>query len=81
MIVSEKIYNIRCDNCGCILDEECYHTDPNTVEEVLLESGWTEVEGKHYCPDCCHWDDDGEQEFLVIDETRKSKKDFHNDLF
>lgn len=57
MIVKEYFYNLQCDRCCNLCDDEMWHIDESTVKAIAEESGWREIDGKHYCPDCYEVDD------------------------
>ena len=58
MILKKTFYNIKCDCCGQTIDEQ-YWDEPDYPESLVDECGWKVMEdGKHYCPDCIHYDDD-----------------------
>jgi hypothetical protein len=70
MKVEKTFHNIRCDACGCLLDEETWLDEEDIFSSVLLnECGWIECEGgRHYCPDCWQYDDDDN---IVTTDGRK----------
>jgi len=58
MIQKKKFYNIKCDCCGQMIDEQFWN-EPEAVECMLDECNWKATEdGKHYCDDCWEYDDD-----------------------
>ena len=58
MILKKEFYNIKCDCCGQILDDENYWDEMEGIESMLETCCWKTMEdGKHYCPDCIHYDD------------------------
>jgi len=67
MIIQEQFYNIVCDCCGTILDEENWHADVCSIREIVGECNWREVANPnsvykkkmlHFCPECSHISDD-----------------------
>lgn len=58
MVVKEYFYNVECDCCHAIADEELWHVEESYAKEIAAESNWKELGGKHYCPKCWHYDDD-----------------------
>ena len=58
MIVKENFYNVECDCCYCLANEDLWQVDENTAKEKALDGDWREFEGKHYCPNCWKLDDD-----------------------
>ena len=55
---------IVCDSCGEHFVNgdgfTCYTDDPdggNMLSEAT-SSGWLDIDGRQYCPDCWHYDDD-----------------------
>ena len=57
-IVKEYFYNVKCDRCGNLANEELWRNDVAFAKEDADESGFIEVDGKHYCPDCYTIDDE-----------------------
>lgn len=55
--VKEYFYNVKCDHCGAILDDEYWVNEP--YEPRLCDSyeGWRMLGKKDYCPNCWHYDD------------------------
>ena len=69
MIIDRVFYNIQCDHCGELLDEETWYDDKDAIPSILDECGWIECEGgRHYCENCHHYDDDDN---IVTDDGRK----------
>lgn len=67
MIREVKMYQAVCDRCERIcasIGGIIAWTDTESAKYVALESGWKEINGKLYCPDCYEYDE----------ETNKSKK-------
>lgn len=60
MIEDKKFYNIRCDGCGRLLDEETWWDDREALTSTTLcDCNWIGCEGgRHYCDECWHYDDD-----------------------
>lgn len=57
-VVKEYFYNIKCDVCGSLCDDELWHTDSQGIKAIADESGWIKLGGKDYCPDCWEYDED-----------------------
>ncbi len=53
-----------CDGCGETFhdgNDFCSYIDDESGELIVqsaLDSEWRELGGRHYCPDCCHIDDE-----------------------
>ena len=63
MIREFSCYDIVCDRCGEALSDvsaDC-HTDTDSAEMAALQSGWKEIDGKHYCPDCYEVDEETDE--------------------
>lgn len=58
MIIKEYFYNIKCDCCHTLADEEMWHAEAQDAKEVARANDWRKLGGKHYCPNCWHYDDD-----------------------
>ena len=67
-IVKKNFYNVECDRCGKLSEEESWWEDKEFVKENAVESGFIEVDGKHYCPNCYTIDDD---DCIAIKEESK----------
>lgn len=71
---------IVCDNCGEHFVNgdgfTCYTDDPdggNMLSEAT-SSGWLDIDGRQYCPDCWHYDDDDN---IVCSDGRKYNGNTH----
>lgn len=62
MIIEKTFYILKCDGCGKELEDEAeefaWTDDKNATEDVAVEGDWMCIRGKHFCPDCHHYDDD-----------------------
>lgn len=60
MVVEEKVYTIKCDDCGEFLENTDYGcsfacSDSKGVRDEAQDADWVvNVDGKDYCPDCAH---------------------------
>lgn len=63
-VVQESFYNIKCDCCGSLADEEYWHNDESSAKECADCSDFYELDGKHYCPGCWSVNDDGDIETI-----------------
>lgn len=57
-IIREYFFNMRCDCCGEILNDEYWTSDEDSVKFNAENSDWTERGGKWYCPNCWHYNED-----------------------
>ena len=57
-IVKKYFYNIECDVCGCICDDELWNTDIQGIKEIANECRWIKLGGKDYCQECWKYDED-----------------------
>lgn len=60
MIKSIIMYYVVCDRCGKTFregDTTITGADKKSARGYALESGWVEIGDKHYCPDCCKFND------------------------
>jgi hypothetical protein len=71
---------IVCDSCGEHFVNgdgfTCYTDDPdggNMMSEAT-SSGWLDIGGRQYCPDCWHYDDDDN---IVCSDGRKYNGSTH----
>lgn len=60
MIKPEIYYTLICDRCKELFESSGIngYTDDGSVLENAMESDWIEYEGKHYCPECYHVDEE-----------------------
>lgn len=72
MIRKQEFFNIECDSCGSMLDDENWWDDKETTESLLHECGWKKLGDRHYCPDCWAYDDDDN---IVTKDGRKFTED------
>ena len=75
-----ETFIIVCDSCGehFVNDDgfTCYTDDPdgsNMLSEAT-SSGWLDIDGRQYCPDCWHYDDDDN---ILCGDGRKYNGDTH----
>ena len=65
MIKKVDMYACVCDRCGKmhVNDDLGYMAwvDGSQAFEDAEESGWTNIEGKHYCPDCYEYDEETDE--------------------
>ena len=77
-LMKEYFYNIKCDVCGCLCNEESWQASPEFLSYEAEESEWLRLGGKDYCPDCWEYDENGD--IVTADgklwniETRKEVK-------
>lgn len=48
-LLKEYFYNIKCDVCGCLCDDELWNTDSQGIKTIADESGWIKLGCKDYC--------------------------------
>lgn len=60
MVKIEKMTTYVCDGCG-----ERFHDENGCVGYIDYDiwneaesSEWQEIDGKHYCPNCCEYDEE-----------------------
>ena len=57
-VVKEYFYNIECDVCGCLYDQESWRASPEYFSGEPENDDWLKLGGKDYCPDCWEYDED-----------------------
>jgi len=72
MIKEITMYTAICDNCGADI---CTGTDyggwcRDGIEVELDSQDWLTIDDKHYCSDCCTYDDDDN---LILKEVKDEK--------
>lgn len=58
MIKEVKMYQVVCDRCGRFLEDAAVWDYKNRAIAYAINSRWTEIGDKHYCPDCYEFDDE-----------------------
>ncbi len=56
------MFTVICDNCGVDVNKGQEYTcwnDEAYAEDIAIESGQTEEDEKHFCPNCFTYNDDG----------------------
>ncbi len=70
MIEKVEMYQAVCDRCGKSYYDEfngfVAWSDESTARNAATENGWSEMNGKLYCPDCMEYDE--ELEDYVVKE-------------
>lgn len=64
MINSELKYWVTCDRCGQAIEfdgSEIICDDESEAEGIVKDAGWTERDGKHFCPECAAELETGEE--------------------
>ena len=72
MNVKEYFFNRKCDCCGAMLDEDMWHNETQTLNDVAAEAYWQHLDGRDYCHDCWDYDDDDN---IVCKDGRKFDRD------
>lgn len=66
--IRQPLYMLYCDKCGVpytnIEGRVAYISDKYLLEDAEFD-GWADIDGKHYCPDCYHKNEHGEN---VVDD-------------
>ena len=60
MIKSVTMYSVVCDRCGktfFFVVSIITGADKKSARGYAIESGWVEIGDKHYCPNCCKFND------------------------
>lgn len=65
MIRKVDMYQCVCDGCGKAYEDEdrgfCAWVDESYATDAAYEDDWTEIDGKHYCPDCYEYDEETDE--------------------
>ena len=71
MIKEVTYYDIICDRCGKSLTEESEmrYLDKDIALKFAEQSGWIEINGKNYCPDCYELDEETDEYVEKCDKT------------
>ena len=77
MIVSDTFYNIQCDCCGKIINENWYNNPDGANMEAGNGSYVLELGGRHYCPRCYYHDD---EDNIITSDGRKFDGDTMEEL-
>lgn len=72
-LIKEEFIAMQCDNCKELFENqygESFFVDENAATDEATNWGtFIMHQGKHYCKDCCHTDDNDE---IVINKQRIS---------
>ena len=64
-VFEERCFGCICDRCGehyeASITGFSIFCNEEQLREGLDEDGWHEIDGKWYCPDCHHMDDESEE--------------------
>ena len=76
-IVDGKFYNIQCDCCKEIINENWYNNPDDANTEADQGSYILELGGRHYCPRCYRHDD---EDNIITSDGRKFDGDTMEEL-
>lgn len=79
MITTAVFYGLQCDRCKKTFEDSEgyeYQYNESDIVEHAYDDGWQEIEGKHYCPDCCVLDEDAEYDDVYKPLPRIPKEIF-----
>jgi len=65
-----KVYSVICDNCGTdFMFEEgsCFVEKKDAISHAEAELNYLIIDGKHYCEDCWHYDDN---DHIIVNKER-----------
>ena len=70
MIVEGTFYNIRCDICG---EDACemWWNNKDDAHNDAENANYKELGGKHYCPNCYHYDELNGEDIVVTADGRR----------
>lgn len=77
MKIQETFHNVKCDNCGGLLDPDVYYESEELAEQVFNELGFKHLGGKDYCYNCWGWDDDDN---IITKDGRKFNGDTEEEI-
>ena len=77
MIISERFYNVECDCCGALANEELWRCDEAGAKEDALEADYLVLGEKCYCQNCYQYDDDDN---IVTKDGRKFNADTREEI-
>lgn len=60
----ERMFSMRCDNCGDGSDS-LYGAYANQIWEAAKADGWKKIKGKHYCEVCVEERENGNEAISV----------------
>ena len=71
MIEKVTYYDIICDRCDKSLtdESEMRYLDKDIALKFAEQSGWIEINGKNYCPDCYELDEETDEYVEKCDKT------------
>ena len=71
---------IKCDRCGEYFEFDGYENwfrDEEDAVERVFDFNWTEINGKHYCPNCYEYNeetDEDEVKEMTIEQLKEAQK-------
>lgn len=68
MIKKKEFFNVECDHCGALLDDEMWYNDEETCDVLLNECEWMKLGGRDYCEKC--WTRDDHNNIVTSDGRR-----------
>jgi len=76
MIKKVTMYSVVCDRCGKVFsaDDIVAWSDEYAANEQAIKSGWLERKVKHYCSNCC-----GYEESIALMSMYLSRKEVRNE--
>jgi len=77
MLIKEYFYNVECDCCGNLANEEFWRTDEEGAKEDAQEAEFLVLGDKCYCPECYHYDDDDN---IVTKDGKKFNGDTREEM-
>lgn len=51
-VIKEYFYNVKCDCCGHLANEEFWTTDKDSAKSDAQDAEFINLGGKDYCPSC-----------------------------
>lgn len=76
MKVSEKVYNVVCDCCDTLMDDEHWYPE-GELETIVEDFGYKHLGDKYYCSDCWSIGEDGN---IVTKDGKKFDRETYEEI-
>lgn len=66
--IKDHCYHAECSGCGVLGengDGMVPHEDSAMLSVTLVDNGWREIDGQPYCPECWHYEHEGDGDPVV----------------
>lgn len=64
MFITKKLYVLQCNKCERVYNSKRYGSlfiERDLAFECAEMDDWKQIKGGHYCPDCCHYNEERDE--------------------